>query len=43
MRVWLDGFPVLTSRVDKRAAPISVGVAGGAASFEDVAVRVLRR
>jgi len=43
MRVWLDGFPVLTSRVDKRAAPIGVGVAGGAASFEDIAVRVLRR
>ena len=42
MQVWLDGFLVLTSRVDKRAAPIGVGVAGGAAAFEDVAVRALR-
>lgn len=42
MQVWLDGYRVLTSRVDKRAAPIAVGVAGGAASFADVAVRTLR-
>ncbi|MHC5032369.1 MAG: hypothetical protein ACYTGI_16580 [Planctomycetota bacterium] len=42
MQVWLDGALVLTSRADKRAAPIAVGVAGGAASFEDVAVRALR-
>jgi len=42
MQVWLDGFLVLTSRADKRAVPIGVGVAGGAASFEDIAVRALR-
>jgi hypothetical protein len=42
MQVWLDGFPVLTSRVDKRPAPIGVGVAGGTASFLEVAVRTLR-
>lgn len=42
MQVWLDGHLVLTSRADKRAAPIAVGVAGGAASFEDVAVRTLK-
>jgi hypothetical protein len=42
MQVWLDGRPVLTSRVDKRATLIGVGVAGGTATFEDVAVRALR-
>jgi hypothetical protein len=42
MQVWLDGRRVLTSRVDKRPAPVAVGVAGGAASFLDVAVRTLR-
>lgn len=42
MQVWLDGYRVLTSRVDKRAALVGVGVAGGAASFTDVAVRTLR-
>jgi hypothetical protein len=42
MQVWLDGSLALTSRADKRAAPIAVGVAGGAASFEDVSVRDLR-
>ena len=42
MQVWLDGVLVLTSRVDKRPAPIGVGVAGGTASFLDVSVRTLR-
>jgi hypothetical protein len=42
MQVWLDGSLVLKSRTDKRAAPIGVGVARGAATFEDVAVHALR-
>ncbi len=42
MQVWLDGYRVLTSRVDERAAPVGVGVAGGAATFHDLAVRTLR-
>ncbi|MHC4550297.1 MAG: hypothetical protein ACYTEZ_16120 [Planctomycetota bacterium] len=42
MEVWLDGFRVLTSRTDKKAAPVAVGVAGGSARFEKVAVRAFR-